>query len=614
MVIKRMNDSNDEASSPSTNITNLMGFISNEQISQISQRSLSICTINSNETKSTPIIRVVVDDDVLSSSSSNSNSKAQFMPSEHFDDSNWPIEVDVNNVEDDVDICCQLTPTQFSNDDNDDRRETLINNSNNNNNADSSLAQFKMRTLTESGAEVASLSSLTSDYSQFDFTSITSLPPPPPQPSNSKLSRPLTSLFGFSNSFFGPKKQKDESIPSASKSTSLFDIVLNTKTTNPESNNNNNKSDTISIKTNHSFNSSISSSSSSSCTTNTNTNTNTMLIFENRPSNLPSKSESERIKHQIEYDKMVSHAKRKQLKENQSKLNKLQQQINKEDFMANSLKIWNTQILPDWSAQRHQKRTLQLWWHGLPSSIRGKVWMKAQDNSLCLNKESYQVHLSATRSHDLQLDIGLDVERTFPQLCFFQRNGGPMHSSLLSVLGAYASYNPRMGYVQGMSFVTAVLLLNLEFEWQAFVCLANMLSTKYLAACFQMDQTRMTSYFRVHQTLFQHNLPDLHRHFERCDVKADLYLIEWIFTLFSKSLPLDVVSRVWDVFFRDREEFLFRACLGILALYKEQLLKMDFIHIVQFLTKLPDDINSTLLFKSIEQIETKVDFEFEHLC
>lgn len=33
------------------------------------------------------------------------------------------------------------------------------------------------------------------------------------------------------------------------------------------------------------------------------------------------------------------------------KLKKYQQQIRKEDFMANSLKIWNTEILPNWNEQ-----------------------------------------------------------------------------------------------------------------------------------------------------------------------------------------------------------------------------------------------------------------------
>ena len=219
----------------------------------------------------------------------------------------------------------------------------------------------------------------------------------------------------------------------------------------------------------------------------------------------------------------------------------------------------------------------------------------------------------ASESSSVEL-IKLDVSRTFPQLCFFQRDG-PYHEALHSVLGAYACFNPKMGYVQGMSFLTAIFLLNMEAP-DAFLCLANLLNTKYLLACFCMDQAKMNRYFRVHQILLEHNLPRLYRHFEAQKVKPDLYLIEWIFTLFSKSLPLDVMSRVWDVFFRDKEEFLFRTALGILNLYKDTLLQMDFIHIVQFLTKLPDNINSTLLFKSIEQIETNIDdlyFTFEHL-
>ena len=126
----------------------------------------------------------------------------------------------------------------------------------------------------------------------------------------------------------------------------------------------------------------------------------------------------------------------------------------------------------------------------------------------------------------------------------------------------------------------------------------------------------MNRYFRVHEILLQHNIPKLFKHFEEQKVKPDLYLIEWMFTLFSKSLPLDVMSRVWDVFFRDQEEFLFRTSLGILNLYKDTLLEMDFIHIVQFLTKLPENINSTQLFKSIERMKTNIDdsyFTFEQL-
>ena len=91
-------------------------------------------------------------------------------------------------------------------------------------------------------------------------------------------------------------------------------------------------------------------------------------------------------------------------------------------------------------------------------------------------------------------------------------------------------------------------------------------------------------------------------HSANCHFLACVYLsvsVYRIFTLYSKSLPLDVACRVWDVFCRDGEEFLFRTGLGILRLYEDVLLQMDFIHSAQFLTRLPEDIDSDRLFACI---------------
>ena len=41
---------------------------------------------------------------------------------------------------------------------------------------------------------------------------------------------------------------------------------------------------------------------------------------------------------------------------------------------------------------------------------------------------------------------------------------------------------------------------------------------------------------------------------------------------------------------------------GLLRLYEEVLLHMDFIHLAQYLTKLPDSINGDSLFRAIECI------------
>ena len=65
---------------------------------------------------------------------------------------------------------------------------------------------------------------------------------------------------------------------------------------------------------------------------------------------------------------------------------------------------------------------------------------------------------------------------------------------------------------------------------------------------------------------------------------------------------MDLACRVWDVFCRDGEEFLFRTALGLLRLYQDVLTCMDFIHMAQFLTRLPDLIPAEQLFQHIAAV------------
>uniref|UniRef100_A0A673N7V7 TBC1 domain family member 12-like n=1 Tax=Sinocyclocheilus rhinocerous TaxID=307959 RepID=A0A673N7V7_9TELE len=268
----------------------------------------------------------------------------------------------------------------------------------------------------------------------------------------------------------------------------------------------------------------------------------TALILEDRPANLPAKSEEEAQRHRQEYDEMVAEAKKRELKEAQKKKKQMKERFKQEESIANAMVVWNNEILPNWESMRGMRRVRDLWWQGLPPNVRGKVWSLAIGNELNITSDLYEIFLSrakerwksfretgtemesdadsADRESSLDL-IKLDISRTFPPLFIFQK------------------------------------------------------------------------------VFFEENLPRLFNHFKSSNLTPDLYLIDWIFTLYTKSLPLDVACRVWDVFCRDGEEFLFRTGLGILRLYEEVLLQMDFIHIAQFLTRLPEDMPSERLFSCI---------------
>lgn len=348
----------------------------------------------------------------------------------------------------------------------------------------------------------------------------------------------------------------------------------------------------------------------------------TALILEDRPANLPAKSEEEAQRHRQEYDDMVAEVKKRELKDAQKKKKQMKERFKQEESIANAMLVWNNEILPNWENMRGTRRVRDLWWQGLPPSVRGKVWSLAIGNELNITSDLYEIFLSRAKERwrsfretgsELEADVDngasvadressldlirLDISRTFPSLFIFQK-GGPYHDLLHSVLGAYTCYRPDVGYVQGMSFIAAVLILNLD-EADAFIAFANLLNKPCQMAFFRVDHELMLKYFAAFEVFFEENLPRLFNHFKSYNLTPDLYLIDWIFTLYSKSLPLDVACRVWDVFCRDGEEFLFRTGLGILRLYEEILLQMDFIHIAQFLSRLPDETSPERLFSSI---------------
>ncbi|XP_060048234.1 TBC1 domain family member 12 isoform X2 [Erinaceus europaeus] len=325
----------------------------------------------------------------------------------------------------------------------------------------------------------------------------------------------------------------------------------------------------------------------------------TALILEDRPSNLPAKSVEEALRHRQEYDEMVVEAKKREIKEAHKRKKIMRERFKQEENIASAMIIWINEILPNWEVMRSTRRVRELWWQGLPPSVRGKVWSLAIGNELNITPELYEIFLSrakerwksfseassendsegvslADREGSLEL-IKLDISRTFPSLYIFQK-------------------------VQGMSFIAAVLILNLE-EADAFIAFANLLNKPCQLAFFRVDHSMMLKYFATFEVFFEENLSKLFLHFKSYSLTPDIYLIDWIFTLYSKSLPLDLACRVWDVFCRDGEEFLFRTGLGILRLYEDILLQMDFIHIAQFLTKLPEDITSEKLFSCIAAIQ-----------
>ncbi|EGC36346.1 hypothetical protein DICPUDRAFT_47207 [Dictyostelium purpureum] len=281
----------------------------------------------------------------------------------------------------------------------------------------------------------------------------------------------------------------------------------------------------------------------------------------------------------------------------------------REKRMEESLKSWNEDMIPNWEKRKGTKKLRDLVLQGIPSLVRSKVWPLLIGNDLNITPELFSIFglraerakqkseaNSLGREGSVSL-IHLDLPRTFPMLSIFQ-DEGPLHQSLANVLEAYVCYRPDVGYVQGMSYLAAVFLLILD-EFTSFVCLSNFLNNPCYMAFYTMNLSQMELYMKAMDQLMALHVPKIQKHLKELGIQPDIFMIDWVLTVFSKALPLDIASHVWDTIFLDGESVIFQTALGILKMYSKELENSDFDVCMTLLTHLPPNIDEDELFQHI---------------
>lgn len=197
--------------------------------------------------------------------------------------------------------------------------------------------------------------------------------------------------------------------------------------------------------------------------------------------------------------------------------------------------------------------------------------------------------------------IDRDIPRTFPELKIFDADG-PLHAPLRDVLDAYVFYRPDLGYVQGMTFLAGMLLLNMDTE-SAFCALANLLAQDLNFSFFRMHVSdEMNVYLRALHKLLASSIPAVGKHLDEIGVAPAMYAFPWFMTMFSRALSLDAAHRVWDNFLYHGRVFLFRTAIGVMKVLQPRLLQGSFDSVVELLRHAPSEMDVEVLFSAIDKV------------
>ena len=326
-----------------------------------------------------------------------------------------------------------------------------------------------------------------------------------------------------------------------------------------------------------------------------------------RPKNLPKKSKEEE-----EYHRKLVEENRKlyleSLQKKQMKEMEYKKRLEKKKIKMQKLsQMWINEIIPKWTEKRKDKKIKEFFYMGLPDNVRGRIWMLCLGNRFSITKEYYEIQVKNSKeilekykteknnenmniinneneinkNKDKEKSINiieLDIERTFPYLGVF-KGDSPMAQDLREILRVFVISRPDIGYIQGLSFIAGILLLNMD-KFKAFISLMNLILNPIMLPFYKMDNESIQQRLKLFKQVFYFNLPELCEHFDTLGLLPENYFLSWNMTLFTRDVNLELAKRIWDVFMIEGIKAIYSAAIVFLSHFENKLINMDFVEIM----------------------------------
>jgi len=205
---------------------------------------------------------------------------------------------------------------------------------------------------------------------------------------------------------------------------------------------------------------------------------------------------------------------------------------------------------------------------------RAQKWLlsKYRKSELGYLKKTYEkIRDSKDLAPACQKQIALDIRRTHPEIEFFAGSGEGVQS-LERVLQCYAKYDPKIGYVQGMNFVTASILYHAE-EYVAFWILILIFEKAEMRDIYMHNLPGLTKHSQIVDFLILNNIPELYSHFCTHNIVVEMFCTEWICGLFGSVIPLDKMDHFLEEFIGQGWPFFYKFILALLKSFEKDLME-----------------------------------------
>jgi len=263
--------------------------------------------------------------------------------------------------------------------------------------------------------------------------------------------------------------------------------------------------------------------------------------------------------------------------------------------------LWN-QIMEnrkDWEDGRLQ---YLLFFEGLPDTLRANIWLKMLEVEKF--KEScdftYESLVEQEGTSEYCTQIRLDLKRTFANHKFFKTSEG--RDKLFNILKAYSIYNKEVGYCQGMSYVCATLLIQLE-EKQTFWAFTKLMETFH--PFYHPSMAALVEGNNVFWKLLKCHNPTVHAHLETLQAQVMIFVTKWYLTLFTDLNNWRTVLRLWDIIIYEGKMSVHKIGLALFKCCSEEIMNCTSIEtLVPLMLNIPKNkVDTQTLLAAVYEID-----------
>ena len=246
-----------------------------------------------------------------------------------------------------------------------------------------------------------------------------------------------------------------------------------------------------------------------------------------------------------------------------------------------------------------------------------EIMQMTKNNSI--GKNSKVLYENLLKVHEKSLDINgenlrqikKDLNRTYPSTTIFKKDR--ILNKLKNVLRAFSNYDNTIKYIQGMNFIVGFFLYHCD-EYIAFWLFVSLIEEYDVRSLFIEGFPGLKLHVHRIEEILKEEYTNIWEVFQKIGVKVEIIMVEWLFSLFSSLIPLELQIDFYRGFFSNSWIFFYKMAISAILNLKGGFNEADEIYIALKYGKNEDNLKEEeikIIWKKIIQkaysLEIKTD-------